>query len=64
MYEIVMQIYSKFMKQYEKEQKTIKYFDKLNRKSLQGNVVDKNDDESLYNIFTKNLDETKNELFS
>ena len=36
-------------------------FDKLNRKSSQDNVIDKNGYESLCNIFTKKLNETKNE---
>ena len=46
-------------KHYENGQKTIKSFENLYRKSLQDNVIDKNDFESLCNIFTKNLDETK-----
>ena len=47
-----MQKYNKYKKQYEKDQQAIKSFDKLNRKSLQGNVIDKNEYESLCNIFT------------
>ena len=41
----------------------MKSFDKLHRKSLQGNVIDKNGYESVCNIFTKYVDETKNESF-
>ena len=55
--------YSKYKKQNEKDQQTIKSFDKLNRKSLQDNVIDKTEYESLCNIFTKYIDENKNESF-
>ena len=50
-------------KKYEKDQQTIKCFDKLYRKSLQDNVIDKNESESLCNFFTKYLDEKKMNLF-
>ena len=63
LYEVVMQKYSKYKKQYEKDQQTIKSFDKLYRKSLQDNVIDKGEYESLCNISTKYVDETKNESF-
>ena len=53
----------KYKKQYGKDQQTIKSFDKLYKKSLQDNEIDKNEYESLCNIFTKYLDETKNESF-
>ena len=33
------------------------------RKSLQDNLIDKNECESLCNIFNKYVDETKNESF-
>ena len=36
---------------------------KLYRKSLQDNVIDKTENESLCNIFTKFVDETRNESF-
>ena len=55
--------YNKYKKQYERDQTTIKSFDKLYRKSLQDNVIDKNEYESLCNIFTKYVDENKNESF-
>ena len=55
--------YNKYKKQYERHQNTIKSFDKLYRKSLQDNVIDKNEYESLCNIFTKYVDENKNESF-
>ena len=50
----------KHKKQDEKDQQTIKYTDKLYRKSLQKSVKDKNEFESLCKIFTKYVDETKN----
>ena len=55
--------YNKFKKQYERDQIKIKSFDKLYRKALQDNVIDKNEYESLCNIFTKYVDENKNESF-
>ena len=58
-----MQKHNKYKKQYEKDQQTIKSFDKLYRKSSQNNVIDKTEYESLSNIFTENLEETKNEFF-
>ena len=63
LYEIVMQKYKKYKKQYERDHNTIKSFDKLYRKSLQDNIIDKNEYESLCNIFTKYIDENKNEYF-
>ena len=54
---------NKYKKQYEKDQNTIKSFDKLYRKSLQDNVIDKTEYESLCNIFTRYVDENKNESF-
>ena len=55
--------YNKYKKQYEKDQNTIKSFDKLYRKSLQDNIIDKTEYESLCNIFSKYVDENKNESF-
>ena len=63
LYEIIMQKYNKYKKLYEKDQQTIKPFDKLYRKSLQDNLFDKSEYESLCNIFTKCIDENKNESF-
>ena len=39
--------YNKYKKQYERDQQTIKSFDKLYRKSLQDNIIDKTDYDSL-----------------
>ena len=55
--------YNKYKKQYERDQNTIKSFDKLYRKSLQDNLIDKTEYESLCNFFTKYVDENKNESF-
>ena len=60
---LIINKYNKYKKQYERDQQTIKSFDKLYRKSLQDNVIDKNEHESLCNIFTKHVDENKNETF-
>ena len=42
-FEIIMQKYNKYKKQFEKDQQTIESFDKLYKKSLQDNVIDKNE---------------------
>ena len=63
LYEIIINKYNKYKKQYEKDQQTIKSFNKLYRKSLQDNVIDKTEYESLCNIFTKYVDENKNVSF-
>ena len=61
LYEIIIYKNKKYKKQYERDQQTIKSFDKLYRKPLQHNIFDKNEYESLCKIFTKYVDETKNE---
>ena len=58
-----MNKYNIYEKQYERDQLTIKSFDKLYRKSLQDNAIDKNEYESLGNIFTNYVDGSKNESF-
>ena len=45
-----MNKHHEYRRQYEKDQQTIKPFDKLYRKSLQDNVLDKND-MKIYIIF-------------
>ena len=55
--------YNKYKKQYERDQQTIKSFDKLYRKSLQDNVIVKTEYDSLCNIFTKYINENKKESF-
>ena len=61
LHKLVINKYNKYKKLYERDQQTIKSFDKLYRKSLQDNVIDKTEYESLCNIFTKHVDENKNE---
>ena len=63
LHKLIINKYNKYKKKYEKDQNTIKSFDKLYRKSLQDNVIDKTEYESLCNIFTKYVDENKNESF-
>ena len=63
LYEIIINKYNKNKKLYERDQNTIKSFDKLYRKSLQDNIFDKTEYESLCNIFTKYINENKNESF-
>ena len=62
-YEIIINKYNKYKKQYEKDQQTIKSFDELYRKSLQDNVIDKSEHESLCKVFTTYVDENKNDFF-
>ena len=60
---LIINKYNKCKKLYERDQKTIKSFDRLYRKSLQDNVIDKTEYETLCNIFAKYVDENKNESF-
>ena len=53
LHKLIINKYNKYKKQYDRDQQTIKSFDKLYRKSLQDNVIDKTEYESLCNIFTK-----------
>ena len=63
LHKLIINKYNKYKKQYERDQQTIKSFDKLYRKSLQDNIIDKTEYESLCNIFTRYIDENKNESF-
>ena len=63
LHKIIINKYKNNKKQYERDQQTIKSFDKLYRKSMQDNVIDKTEYESQCNIFTKCVDENKNESF-
>ena len=63
LHKLIINKYSKYKTLYERDQKTIKSFDKLYRKSLQDNVIDKTEYERLCNIFTRFVDENKNESF-
>ena len=63
LHKIIINKYNKYKKLYERDQNTIKSFDKLYRKSLQDNIIDKTEYESLCNIFTKYVDENKSGSF-
>ena len=63
LHKLILHKYNKYKKLYERDQQTIKSFDKLYRKSLQDNVIDKTEYESLGNIFTRYVDENRNESF-
>ena len=58
-FEIVINKQNGYKKQYERFQQTMKSFDKVYRISLQDNVIIKNEYETLFNIFTKYIDEKK-----
>ena len=63
LHKLILNKYIKYKKQYERDQNTLKSFDKLYRKSLQDNIIDKKEYDGLCNIFTKYDDENKNESF-
>ena len=63
LHKLIINKNNKYKKQYERGQNTIKSFDKLYRKSLQDNVIDKTEYDSFCNIFTRYVDEKKNESF-
>ena len=63
LHKLIINKYNKYKKQYERDQNTIKSFDTIYRKSLQDNVIDKNEYESLCNTFTRYVDGNKNESF-
>ena len=63
LHKVILKKYNKYKKLYERDQKTIKFFDKFYRKSLQDDIINKTDYESLCNIFFKYVDENKNEYF-
>ena len=63
LHKLIINKYNKYKKLYERDQQTIKSFDKLYKKSFQDNIIDKTEYDSLCNIFTKYVDENKNESF-
>ena len=63
LHKLIINKYNNYKKLYESDQQTNKSFDKLYRKSLKGNTIDKTEYESLCNIFTKYVDENKNQHF-
>ena len=63
LHKLIINNYNKNKKQYERDQQTIKPFDKLYRKSLQDNIINKTEYDSLCKISTKYVDENKKEFF-
>ena len=63
LYKLIINKYNKDKNQYERDQQTVNSFDKIYRKSLQDNVIDKTEYESLCNNFTRYIDENKNESY-
>ena len=63
LHKLIINKYNKYKKPYERDRNTIRSFDKLHRKSLQDIVIDKNEYDSLCTIFTRYVDENKNESF-
>ena len=63
LHKVIINKYNKYKKLYERDQQTIESFDKSYRKSLQDNIIDKTEYDSLCNVFTKNVDENKSESF-
>ena len=63
LHKLIINKYNKYKKQNERDQNTIKSFDKLYRKSLQDNVIDKTEYDTLCNVFTKYINKNKNESF-
>ena len=63
LHKIIINKYNKCKKSYERDQNTIRSFDRLYRNSLQDNLIDKTEYENLCNIFTKYVHENKNESF-
>ena len=63
LHKLIKNKYNKYKRLYERDQHTNKSFDNLYRNSLQDNVIDKSEYESLFKIFTKYVDGKKNESF-
>ena len=63
LHKIFLKKYNKYKKQYERDQQTNRSFDKLYRKSLQDDVIDENEYESLCNILLDILMKIKTKFF-
>ena len=50
LHKLIINKYNEYKKQNEKDQQTIKSFDKLYRKTSQDNVIDESEHESLRNF--------------
>ena len=62
-YGLTINKYNEHKKQYEKDQRKIKSFDKLYKTSLHVNVIDNNEYESLCIFVNNHLDQTENQSF-
>ena len=60
---VIKNKHNKYKNQLEKDQQTIKSFDKLYKKALQDNSIDESEYESICIIFTIYVPEAKNECF-
>ena len=63
LHKIFINKYNKYKKQYERDQQTIESFDKLYKKSLQDNIIDKTEYEGFCKILINMLTKTKMNLF-
>ena len=63
LHKIIIKNYNQSKEHYQKDQQTNKIFDKLYKKTLQDNLMDKNEYQSPCNIFIKYLEEPTNESF-
>ena len=63
LHKLIKNKYNKYKKQYKRDQQTIKSFDNFYRKSLQDNIIDKTEYDSLCTILTNYVDENRNESF-
>ena len=63
LHKLIINKYNKNKTQYKRNHNTINSFDNLYRKYLQDNIIDKTEYGSLCNIFTRYVDENKNESF-
>ena len=63
-HKLITNKYNKDKNQYEKDRQTIKSFEELCKRSLQDDLIGRNEYEPLCNFFTKFLVEINNESFS
>ena len=59
LHKLIMNKYNKYKKRYQKDQQNIKSVDKLYRKTLQVNIIHKDEYESLCDIFNEYVEEKK-----
>ena len=63
LHKIIINKYNKYKKLYEREQQTIKSFDKFYRKSLQDNIIDKSEYEGLCSKITEYVEDKSESFF-